>query len=104
MHSPHEIRRRGVAFSFAAEAVQSEISKLGIFISKCRSVTLNAIFEEFVESFAAQSAARVFEETCSQFFVETDGFKELAIAVAGNSRNAHPRHYLPQTLFHRETI
>src|SRR5580692_5140494 len=100
MHSPHQIRRRGVAFSLVAEAVQSEIAQSGIVISKCRRMTLNTIIEEFVESFSAQSAARIFEETCTKFFVETDRFKELAIAVAGDSRNAHPRHYLPQALFH----
>ncbi len=93
-----------MAFSFAAEAEQSEIAQSGIFISKCRRMTLNAIFEKFVESFALESAARVFEEACPKFFVETDGFEELAVAIAGDGRNPHARHYLPQTLFYRETI
>src|SRR5579863_3348369 len=104
MHSPHEIRRCSVTFSFATESVQSEISKVGTFIPKCRSVTLNAIFKEFVESFSVESTNRIFEETCPKLFVETDCFKQLAVAIAGNSRNAHPRYYLPQALFHRETI
>src|ERR1700685_82493 len=104
MHSPDQFRRCSVAFSFAAEAIQSEIAQLRIFISKCCGMTLDAIFEEFVESFAAQRATRVFEKACPKFFIQTYGFKQLTVAIAGDGRNPHACHYLPQTFLHCQTI
>src|ERR1700692_3195235 len=67
-------------------------------------MTLKAILEEFVESLTTEGTAGVFKEAGPQIFVQTDSFKELAIAVAGNCRNAHARHYLAQSFFHREAI
>src|SRR5271154_3639514 len=104
MHSPHQLGGRSVALPFAAKTVQPKISQLEFLSFECGTMTLNAIFQQFVESFTTESAARVFEELGAQLFVETYGFKELAVAVAGNRRNAHARHHFAQPFLHRETI
>ena len=46
----------------------------------------------------------IFEELVADIGIEANGFKKLAVTVAGDSRNSHAGQHLAKAFFHARTI
>src|SRR5580704_19350182 len=91
-------------FSCVTEAIQPGILQRSI---TCRERTLmrkDARLENVVEAPAAETRGGIFEKVLANIFIQTDGFEEMAIAIARHRGNAHARENFAQPGFDRDAI
>ena len=85
MHPANDFGRICMLLSAVAETIEAKIPQVCSFSSKGLAVPIYAILQNFVKSFASKCSACVLKEFIAQFRIESDSFKELTIAIAGNS-------------------
>src|SRR5262250_1199444 len=85
MHPANEFGRICMLLSAVAETIEAKIPQVCSFSGKGLAMPVHAILQNFVKSFATESAACILKEFIAQFRIESDSFKELAVAIAGNS-------------------
>ena len=64
----------------------------------------DARLKNVVEVLAAEARGGIFEKFLANFFVEADGFKQMAIAIARDRGNSHAREHFAQAGFDRDAI
>src|SRR5690349_1403649 len=104
MHPANDFGRICMLLSVVAKTIKSQVAQLCCLFRKSLAVTVHAILQNFAKSFATERAACILKEFIAQFRIESDSFKQLAIAIAGNSRNSHSRDHLAQTFFYSVAI
>src|SRR5260370_42235092 len=85
--------RAGVQFRTFAEAVKTRIREIIGFGRERRSVQAQIIGEEIVQGFLTRIISGVFKNLRAEMLGKTDDFKEMAVAITGQSGDAHAREH-----------
>lgn len=99
VHAAHEVWRSGMFLTSVAETVEPGILHRSVTGSERADVRVNAGVENVVEASTAQAGGGVFEKFLADFFIEADGFEQVAIAIARNRGNSHARENFAQPGF-----
>src|SRR5580692_7062429 len=91
-------------FSSVAETVEPGVLHRSVTRSERADVRVNAGLENVVEASAAQAGRSVFEKVLADFFIEADGFEQVAVAIARNRGNSHARENFAQPGFDGNAI
>ena len=105
MHPPHQFRRNCVLLTLVTEAIEPVVLQVRRHRhrresdGKHRIVTIETILQKFVQALARERAAGILEESSANVGIQTNHLEQMAVAIAGNGRDAHARDHFAQTLF-----
>src|SRR3974377_762116 len=96
MHAANELRRSRGKVSAAGEAEKSESGELCGGAGEGRAVHFEVVLKERVERLRPGIKAGILEELPADVFVEAKNFKQVAVAIARESRDSHAGKHLSQ--------
>ena len=93
-----------MALAIVAEAIESVILQMLTLGRKSCSMAVKAILQKLRQTLPCERATGIFEKVTAYIRIEANDLEKIAIAIAGDGRNAHTGNHLAQPFFHGSAV